>query len=168
MTEELRKRADRVDQSVRPRFAQPAGHERIPQNADNSYAGATSHLYVLRRISNIHATARFKTKLVNCKEQLHGMWLAMGHSVSKDTHSKKRLQSKCANLRANAPTAAAADQAQAKSPRKRMHDVASASVQHWALCAIEATPEAICFSPGFQGQVCGSINVMPIRRIMLR
>src|SRR4029077_16329964 len=101
VTEELRKRADRVDQSVRPRFAQPVGHGRIPQNADNSYAGATSHLYILRRISNIHATARFKTKLVNCDQQLHGMRLTMGHSVAKNTRRKIRLQSKCANLRAN-------------------------------------------------------------------
>ena len=138
------------------------------QNADNSNASVASHFDVLRRVSNIDATAGLKADLVNCEQQLHGMRLTMGHSVAKNTRRKIRLQSKCANLRANSPAAAAADQAQPESPRERLHYVASARVQQRALCTVESAPETICLSPGFQRQVCGSINVMPIWRIMLR
>jgi hypothetical protein len=99
------------------------------QNADDSHASMASHFDVLRRISNIDATAGLQADLVNCEQQLYGMWLAMGHSIAEDTHGKKWLQSKCANLRANSPAAAAADQAQPKSPRQGLHYVASASVQ---------------------------------------
>ena len=138
------------------------------QNADNGNASVASHFDVLRRVSNIDAIAGLKAELVNCEQQLHGMWLAMGHSVAEDTHGKKWLQSKCANLRANSPAAAAADQAQPESPRECLHYVASARVQQRVLCAVESTPETIRLSPGFQRQVCGSINVMPIWRVMLR
>src|SRR5579863_9760539 len=110
------------------------------QNADNSYAGTAGHFDVLRRVPNINATAGLKAKLVNCKQELHGMRLAMGYSVAEDTGGKKWLQPKSSNLRANPPAAAAADQPQLKPPCKRLHYMASAGVQQRALGAIESTP----------------------------
>jgi hypothetical protein len=68
------------------------------QNTDDGNASVASHFDVLRRVSNIDATAGLKAEMVNCEQQLHRMRLAMGHSVAEDTHGKKWLQSKCANL----------------------------------------------------------------------
>src|SRR6202023_1179546 len=72
-------------------FAQPLGNGRMPQNPDNSYAGTPSHFHVLRCVSNIDAGAGFAPKLANGKLRLQGVRLAMGHSVTEDTHGKKRL-----------------------------------------------------------------------------
>ena len=79
------------------------------ENADNSYAGTPSHLHVLRRVSDVDAGAGLETQLANGKLKLQGMRLAVGDLVTEDTHAKKMLQPKCANLRANPQAAAAAD-----------------------------------------------------------
>ena len=79
------------------------------ENPDNSYAGTPSHLHILRRVSNIDAGAWLEPELTNGQLKLQGMRLAMGNLVTEDTHGKKRLEPKCANLRANPQAAAAAD-----------------------------------------------------------
>src|ERR1700730_6494520 len=100
LSEEFGKHADRVTHCVWPRFAQPLGNGRMPQNPDDSYAGTPSHFHVLRCVSNIDAGAGFAPKLANGELKLQGMRLAMRHTVAENTHGKKRLQSTRANLRA--------------------------------------------------------------------
>lgn len=79
------------------------------ENSDDGYTGTSSHPHVFRRVPYVDAGAGLEAKPSNGQLKLQRMWLATRNLVAADAHGKKGLQPECANLRANAPAAAAAD-----------------------------------------------------------
>ena len=161
--EKLRKRADRPNRRIRTRLAQSFGNRRMLENADNGYTCAPSHSDVFRRISDIDARARFETELANGHLKLHRMRLAMGHLVAKDTYGKELFQSQCGYLGTNSQPAAAADQPQPKACGELLHYATRARLKLRAFGAIKATPKPVRLRPAFRRQMCGPVNVMPVR-----
>jgi hypothetical protein len=142
------------------------GGKRAEDGDSGAYAGATRHLQVFRRVTDIDTFCWTQRHVAKCEAKRRGMGFAQSCIAATDAGSELVPQAELAQLAVHAITVATGNETKSMVAGKQRKNPARTRKEFGTMAAVAESPGFVGGVPFGARKLCGAIDVVPVGRIV--